>query len=41
MKALDKKWYECFGDKIGSYFNGPESYSLEDILVRYEKLALS
>ena len=41
MKALDKKWYECFGDKIGSYFNGPESYSLEDILQRYEKMALS
>ena len=41
MSALDAKWYECFGDKIKSYFNGPEEYSLEDILSRYEKLALS
>ncbi len=41
MQALDKKWYECFGDKVGCYFNGPKEYSLEDILERFEKVALS
>lgn len=41
MDSLDKKWYECFGDKICSYFNGAPEYSLEDILKRYEKIALS
>ncbi len=41
MDALDKKWYQCFGDKVCSYFNGAREYSLEDILARYEKIALS
>lgn len=41
IDALDKKWYECFGDKICSYFNGPREYSIEDVLRRFEKIALS
>ncbi|HOJ47344.1 MAG TPA: ADP-ribosylglycohydrolase family protein [Bacillota bacterium] len=40
MKCLDSHWYEPFGDKIGSYFNGERYYSINDILDRYEKQAL-
>ncbi len=41
MKALDKKWYECFGDRVCSFYNGPREYSISDLLARYEKMALS
>ena len=40
IDALDKKWYEPFGDTVFSFYNGPRSYSINEILARYEKLAL-
>lgn len=39
MSALDKKWYEPFGDTVYSFYNGPESYSINDILARYARMA--
>ena len=39
MKALDKKWYAPFGDTVHSFYNGPRSYSINDILARYERMA--
>ena len=39
MDALDKKWYDAFGDTVFSFYNGPKSYSINDILSRYEKMS--
>ena len=39
MKALDEKWYKPFGDTVYSFFNGPDRYSITDILRRFEALA--
>lgn len=39
MSAVDEKWYKPFGDKVNSFFNGPKSYSINDLLSRYEKIA--
>lgn len=41
MKALDPKWYEPFQGRVLSFYNGPREYSIEDLLRRYEKMALS
>lgn len=41
MDALDPKWYDCFNDTVLSYFNGPREYSIEDLLARFEKIAIS
>ena len=38
--ALEEKWFRPFGGRIRSYFNGPREYEIEDILKRYEKIAL-
>ena len=39
MSVIDEKWYKPFGDKVNSFFNGPKSYSINDLLSRYEKIA--
>ncbi|MDL2287534.1 ADP-ribosylglycohydrolase family protein [Eubacteriales bacterium OttesenSCG-928-G02] len=39
IEALESHWYSCFNDTVNSYFNGEKSYSITDILNRYEKLA--
>ena len=39
LKRLDPKWYKCFNNKVGSYFNGAKEYLISDILTRFEKLA--
>ncbi|MDD4125503.1 MAG: ADP-ribosylglycohydrolase family protein [Eubacteriales bacterium] len=41
MDCLDEKWYAPFGDRVNSYFNGPDFYKISDILKRYEALALT
>lgn len=41
MKALDPKWYGPFRGKVLSFHNGPREYAIEDLLRRYEKMALS
>ncbi len=41
MKALDKKWYEPFHGRVLSFHNGPREYSIDDLLRRYEKMAMS
>ncbi|PKM63086.1 MAG: ADP-ribosylglycohydrolase family protein [Firmicutes bacterium HGW-Firmicutes-21] len=40
MEHLEDHWYKPFGDTVGSYFNGEKSYSINDILSRFEKFAL-
>jgi ADP-ribosylglycohydrolase len=40
MEHLDEHWYIPFGDEVGSYFNGDRTYSIVDLLNRYEKFAL-
>ncbi len=40
MAALDEKWYLPFGDTVYSFFNGPRSYSISDILKRFELIAV-
>jgi ADP-ribosylglycohydrolase len=39
LKNLDPKWYKCFNNKVGSYFNDKKEHSITDILTRFEKLA--
>ena len=39
MNALDEKWYKPFGDTVYSFYNGPKSYSINDILARFEKMS--
>ncbi len=39
MDALAEKWYAPFGDTVYSFYNGPESYSINDILARFARLA--
>jgi ADP-ribosylglycohydrolase len=39
LKKLDPKWYECFNNRVGSYFNGEKEYLVSDILSRFEALA--
>lgn len=39
MKCLDKKWYECFGDKALCFYNGPKEYSINWLLERFEAIA--
>lgn len=41
MECLDSKWYDCFGDTVRNYFNGQKTFSLADLLERYEKQALN
>lgn len=40
MKALDAHWYTPFGDKVSSYFNDEGVYSINDLLSRFEAVAL-
>jgi ADP-ribosylglycohydrolase len=40
MEYLDSHWYIPFGDEVGSYFNGDRTYSIKDLLSRFEKQAL-
>jgi len=40
LQRLDPKWYECFNDRVGSYFHGEKEHSVSDILARYERLAM-
>ena len=40
MAHLDTHWYAPFGDRVGNYFNGEREFSINDILSRYEKMAL-
>ena len=39
MSALAEKWYKPFGDTVYSFYNGPEKYSINDILARYARMA--
>ena len=39
MSALEEKWYKPFGDTVYSFYNGPEKYSINDILARYARMA--
>jgi ADP-ribosylglycohydrolase len=39
LKRLDSKWYKCFNNRVGNYFNGEKEYAISDILARFEKLA--
>ncbi len=40
MQIIDSQWYEPFGDTVHSYFNGPEYYSISDLLNRFEAQAV-
>jgi len=40
LGRLEPRWYECFNDRVGSYFLGEKEHRISDILARYEKFAL-
>ena len=39
IEALDEHWYKNFGDKVNSFFNGPKSYSISELLADFENFA--
>ncbi|MEG2118190.1 MAG: ADP-ribosylglycohydrolase family protein [Clostridia bacterium] len=39
LSALDERWYKPFNNTVNSYFNGPSSYKIDNLLYRYERIA--
>jgi ADP-ribosylglycohydrolase len=39
LEYINEKWYKPFGNRVNSYFNGPDHYEIDDILARFEKMA--
>jgi len=39
LSWIDPKWYECFNDRVGSYFHGAKEHRVSDLLARFERLA--